>query len=175
MGNVGKAYGIVAALALLMLAATAVTVTARVTNAGSPDNQAVQDTVVPCSDPNGVDNDANEQQDAADTDNVEEQCGPQDEAGDANEADEGNEAGEVEDANEQNEAPGTIDDGAELLPQAGITLDQAIAAAQGAAQGSLGEVDLEDYQGKLAFNVEIGKNDVKVDAQSGAVLNVAED
>lgn len=223
MGKINKVYGIVGALALMMLAATAVTVTARVTNAGGSNQQAAQETVVPCAEANGVDDDANEPEDAADTDNIEEQCGPQDEADDANEADENNgvadtvvpcsdpngvdddaneskdaadtdnieeqcgpqdeadgateadEAGEVDDANEQNATPGTIDDGAELLPQASITLEQAIAAAQGVAQGALGEVDLEDYKGKLAFNVEVGNNDVKVDAQSGSVLGVEKD
>lgn len=68
-------------------------------------------------------------------------------------------------------APGTLDDGAELLPQAGITLDQAIAAAQAAAPGSLGEVDLEHFHGTLVFNVDIGDKDVKVDATTGTVLN----
>jgi len=66
--------------------------------------------------------------------------------------------------------PGQIDDGAGLLPQASITLDQAIIAAQGAASGALGEVDLEMYQGKLAFNVDVGDKDVKVDASNGAIL-----
>ncbi len=41
------------------------------------------DTVVPCSDPTGTDNDAEELDAGSDTDNIEEQCGPQDEAGDA--------------------------------------------------------------------------------------------
>lgn len=72
-------------------------------------------------------------------------------------------------------APGQLDDGKELLPQAGITLDRAIAAAQTAASGPLGEVDLEYYQGKLVFNVDIGDKDVKVDAMSGAVLAVDAD
>lgn len=72
---------------------------------------------------------------------------------------------------EQTAAPGTIDDGKELLPQAGISLDQAVAAAQGATSGDLGEVDLEQFNGVLVFNVDIGQHDVKVDAQSGVVLN----
>ena len=65
---------------------------------------------------------------------------------------------------------GTLDDGKELLPQAGITLDQAIQAAQTAASGAVDEVDLEYWQGKLVFNVDVGDKDVKVDAQTGAVL-----
>ncbi len=44
---------------------------------------------------------------------------------------------------------GQIDDGAELLDQASISLEDAIAAAQGSADGALGEVDLETYAGRL--------------------------
>lgn len=58
-----------------------------------------------------------------------------------------------------------------MLPQGRITLDQAIATAQLTASGPVGEVDLEDYQGKLIFNVDVGDKDVKVDAHTGAVLS----
>jgi uncharacterized membrane protein YkoI len=63
-----------------------------------------------------------------------------------------------------------IDDGAQLLPQAGITERQAIDAALGAASGKLNEIDLEDYRGTLVFNVDVGQRDVKVDAATGKVL-----
>ena len=66
---------------------------------------------------------------------------------------------------------GRLDDGKDLLPQAAITLDQAIAAAQAAVSGDLDEVDLEYYEGRLVFNVDVGDKDVKVDAATGAVLN----
>ena len=72
-------------------------------------------------------------------------------------------------------APGQIDDGAELLPQASITLEQAIAAAQQAESGTLGEVDLEMYEGKLVFNIDIGEWDVKVDAADGSILGKVSD
>ena len=102
----------------------------------------------------------NGDQNEADTDNIEQQDGDQNEADDVNEAEDG-------DA----QAPsGTLDDGKDLLPQAGIKLDQAIAAAQSAASGSVGEIDLEDYQGKLAFNVDVGDKDVKVNAADGSIL-----
>ncbi len=65
---------------------------------------------------------------------------------------------------------GVLDDGKELLPQAGITLEEAIAAAQASASGPLDEVDLEYYDGKLVFNVDVGDQDVKVDAQTGKVI-----
>jgi uncharacterized membrane protein YkoI len=63
-----------------------------------------------------------------------------------------------------------IDDGAQLLPQAGITEQQAIHAALSAASGKLNEIDLEQYRGTLVFNVDVGQRDVKVDAATGKVL-----
>jgi uncharacterized membrane protein YkoI len=68
-----------------------------------------------------------------------------------------------------------LDDGKDLLPQAGISEAQAIAAAQGAAHGALNEVDLEHRDGRLVFNVDVGSHDVKVDAASGQVLAVDSD
>ena len=67
-------------------------------------------------------------------------------------------------------APGTIDDGRHLLPQATINLEQAIESAQRAESGAIGEVDLEYYRGRLVFNVDVGEHDVKVDAATGDVL-----
>jgi uncharacterized membrane protein YkoI len=67
-------------------------------------------------------------------------------------------------------APGTLDDGRELLPQAQITIDQAIEAAKAARSGSIGEIDLEHFDGRLVFNVDVGDKDVKVDATDGTVL-----
>jgi uncharacterized membrane protein YkoI len=72
-------------------------------------------------------------------------------------------------------APGTLDDGLDLLPLARISLEKAIEAAQGAAAGDLGEVDLEYVDGKLAFNVDVGAQDVKVDAETGDVLAIDAD
>lgn len=68
-----------------------------------------------------------------------------------------------------------LDDGANLLSQAKITEQDAIAAAQTAASGPLSEVDLEDYQGQLVFNVDVGSHDVKVDAATGDVLAAPQD
>ena len=80
-----------------------------------------------------------------------------------------------DDDNEIESDAGTIDDGADLLPQATITLEQAITAAQGAAEGSVGEVDLEYAGDRLVFNVDIGNNDVKVDATDGSIVSVDSD
>lgn len=72
-------------------------------------------------------------------------------------------------------ASGTIDDGKELLSRARITLEQAIQAAQGSASGSIGEVDLEYRHGILVFNVDVGDQDIKVDAGTGQVLAMVAD
>jgi hypothetical protein len=71
--------------------------------------------------------------------------------------------------------PGTIDDGKHLLPLATISLDRAIEIAQGAETGDLGEVDLEQFEGHLVFNIDIGDHDVKVDAADGSVLSSSTD
>jgi uncharacterized membrane protein YkoI len=71
--------------------------------------------------------------------------------------------------------PSRMDDGKDLLPQARITEQQAIAAAQTAASGALNEVDLEHRAGRLVFNVDVGSRDVKVDATTGEVVGVDRD
>jgi uncharacterized membrane protein YkoI len=68
--------------------------------------------------------------------------------------------------------PGTLDDGKDLQPQASIGLRQAIAAAQSAASGSLGQVDLEHYEGRLVYTVDVGDHEVKVDAANGRIDGV---
>lgn len=68
--------------------------------------------------------------------------------------------------------PGTLTDGSDLLPRATISVDQAIQAAQAAAQGALGQIELADSDGTLAFDVEIGNQDVVVDASNGSIISV---
>jgi uncharacterized membrane protein YkoI len=67
-------------------------------------------------------------------------------------------------------AASRLDDGKDLLPQAKVSEADAIAAAQGAASGKLNEVDLEHRDGRLVWNVDVGRRDVKVDAATGEVL-----
>lgn len=67
-------------------------------------------------------------------------------------------------------APSRLDDGKNLVGQAGITEQQAIDAALGATSGGLNEIDLEHYRGTLVYNVDVGGSDVKVDASNGEVL-----
>ena len=103
--------------------------------------------------------------DQADGDDANESDGDNNEAGD----------GEADDDNGDPAGAGKLDDGQDLLPQASITIDQAIAAAQTAATGDIGEIDLEYHDGKLVFNVDVGDQDVKVDASNGTVLGSGED
>jgi uncharacterized membrane protein YkoI len=69
--------------------------------------------------------------------------------------------------------PGSLDDGKNLRPQASITLDQAIASAQKAASGGLGQVDLEHYRGRLVYMVDVGDQEVRVDAANGDVVAIS--
>lgn len=68
--------------------------------------------------------------------------------------------------------PGSLDDGKDLLPQTKIPLAQANAAAQQAAHGGLGQVDLEHFEGHVVYAVDVGDNEVRVDAADGKVLDV---
>ena len=181
--TIGKRiYWVVALVAVMALAGAAVTLTARLTSAGGP-------TPTPAVQASGQQDEADDASESAtegsDTDAVEEQSGDQNEADDASEsATKGPDTDAIEEqSGDQNEADnatepqqsGVLDDGKDLLPQAGITLDQAIAAAQSAASGPVGEVDLEHYQGNLVFNVDVGDKDVKVDASNGAILSADSD
>ena len=65
--------------------------------------------------------------------------------------------------------PGSLDDGKDLQSQATISLRRAVQQAQGAATGSLGQVDLEQYNGRLVYTVDVGDNEVHVDAANGRI------
>jgi uncharacterized membrane protein YkoI len=68
-----------------------------------------------------------------------------------------------------------LDDGKQYLSQAKIGEQDAIAAAQTRASGALNEVDLEQRDGQLVWNVDVGAHDVKVDAANGNVVAVDAD
>jgi uncharacterized membrane protein YkoI len=68
-----------------------------------------------------------------------------------------------------------LDDGKQYLSQAKVSEADAIAAAQTRASGALNEVDLEQHNGQLVWNVDVGSHDVKVDAASGDVVAVDAD
>jgi uncharacterized membrane protein YkoI len=152
-----RLYLVAGLVALLAIAFSAVTLASQLTSAQEP-------SPTPSVQTSGVQDEADDAAESAvkgpDTDAIEEQSGSQDAVGDV-----GEEAG----------LAGQIDDGADLLPQASVTLEQAISAAQSAASGEVGEVDLEHYQGKLVFNVDVGDKDVKVDAMDGSIVAVDAD
>jgi hypothetical protein len=68
--------------------------------------------------------------------------------------------------------PGSLDDGKNLLPQARITLAAAVAKARSAASGTLGQVDLKEQDGGIAYVVDVGDQEVSVDAVDGTVIRV---
>jgi uncharacterized membrane protein YkoI len=68
--------------------------------------------------------------------------------------------------------PGSLDDGKDLLPQASVPLASAVATAQQAATGALGQVDLERYHGSVIYMVDVGNREVRVDATSGTVVAI---
>jgi uncharacterized membrane protein YkoI len=68
--------------------------------------------------------------------------------------------------------PGSLDDGKDLLPQTKISLAQAVAAAQKAAGGQVGQVDLERLGGRVVYSVDVGSREVRVDAGDGTVASI---
>ena len=68
--------------------------------------------------------------------------------------------------------PGALDDGKDLLSQTSIPLRQAVVTAKNAASGQLGQVDLERLNGRIVYTVDVGSNEVHVDANTGAVASI---
>ena len=68
--------------------------------------------------------------------------------------------------------PGSLDDGTDLLPQTTVSLAAADAAAQRVAQGELGQVDLEHFRDRIVYSVDVGSQEVRVDANSGIVVDI---
>ena len=64
-----------------------------------------------------------------------------------------------------------VDDGSDLLGEATVSLDSAIATARSAASGPIdNEVDMERQGDRLVYEVEVGDAKVTVDAQDGSVI-----
>jgi uncharacterized membrane protein YkoI len=62
-----------------------------------------------------------------------------------------------------------------LASQAKITADQAKKAAEDKVGGTATSANLDNEVGKVAYEVNVNGQEVKVDAQSGAVLRVEQD
>jgi uncharacterized membrane protein YkoI len=165
-----RLYWIAGLVAVFAIAAAAITMVSANSSAQSSPPAAVDDQ---------ADGETNDDADGV-TDTNDDHADGEANDDDANEADGDNneiddDDGEVDDDNGDPADAGKLDDGENLLPQASITIEQAIAAAQTAADGDVGEVDLEYHDGKLVFNVDVGSHDVKVDAATGTVLGSGED
>lgn len=73
---------------------------------------------------------------------------------------------------------GELDDDDDATGEFGepaITRDEAIAAAQAEVPGDVSEVELDVEAGTLVYSVEIGNQEVNVDAMDGTVLSVEDD
>ena len=65
-----------------------------------------------------------------------------------------------------------LDDGRALLPKAKLTFEQAEATARKANPGTVEETDLEVWDNKLVFDVDMGAKTVRIDAIDGTVLAI---
>ena len=65
-----------------------------------------------------------------------------------------------------------FDDGKDLLPETSVSLADADATAQRVAEGNLGQVDLEHFGDRIVYSVDVGSQEVRVDANSGIVVDV---
>jgi uncharacterized membrane protein YkoI len=68
--------------------------------------------------------------------------------------------------------PGSLDPGMALHPQATIPHAQAVATARHAATGQLGQVDLEHFGTRIVYMVDVGNQEVRVDAANGTVVAI---
>jgi uncharacterized membrane protein YkoI len=68
--------------------------------------------------------------------------------------------------------PGSLDDGKQLLPKTTVSLAAAVAGAQRAAQGAIGQVDLVERDGRVLYVVDVGDREVSVDARTGAIAGI---
>jgi uncharacterized membrane protein YkoI len=60
-------------------------------------------------------------------------------------------------------------------PAPSVTVGEAIRAAEEATSGTVDEVELDYERGQLVYSIEIGRDEVIVDAIDGAVLSVHND
>jgi hypothetical protein len=68
--------------------------------------------------------------------------------------------------------PGSLDDGKDLLPNTTVSPAEADATAQRVVQGDLGQVDLEHFGDWIVYSVDVGAQEVRVDANTGIVVDI---
>lgn len=93
-------------------------------------------------------------------------------SGDATDGESGADGTQGDNADEASATPGALTGGQDLLARATISLADATQAAQGAATGDLGAVELEEVNGTLVFRVEVGGQEVLIDAANGTVVSI---
>lgn len=69
--------------------------------------------------------------------------------------------------------PGSLDDGKELRSQTSVSLATAVSTAREVAHGAFGQVDLEHFRGRIVYTVDIGDNEVRVDAGNAKVVAIS--
>ena len=67
------------------------------------------------------------------------------------------------------------DDAGEALGTPAIAIDDAVAIAKGASSGSVGDIELDQEDGRLVYEIEVGSDEVIIDANDGSVLSVHAD
>lgn len=144
----------------------------------SPNSLAATQATPDATDQQCQDEDVDEQEaNEADNDSAQNENGADDSTEGDNDADSNNDGDDEQDENSEeqeseNAEPGTLTEGQDLMPQAEITLDEAITTAQDAEPGDLGTVELEERDGTLVFEVTVGDQEVFVDATTGTVASV---
>lgn len=156
MGLTKRLYLVAGLVAILAIAFSAVTLTSRLTSAQGPDPTPTAQTT-------DEQDDADEADDAGEADT------------DADDVQEPQLNGSISVDESQYEGLSEADEAAALAPLATITADEASAAAQAEVPGDVQEVELDNENGSLVYSVEIGGQDVKVDAGTGAVLHIEAD
>src|SRR3954447_4070154 len=68
--------------------------------------------------------------------------------------------------------PGSLDDGKDLLPDTTVSLSAADATAQRVIRGELGQVDLEHFGDRIVYSVDVGSQEVRIDANTGIVVDI---
>ena len=53
-----------------------------------------------------------------------------------------------------------------------MSLSEADATAQRVVQGDLGQVDLEHFGDRIVYSVDVGAQEVRVDANTGIVVDI---
>ena len=68
--------------------------------------------------------------------------------------------------------PGSLDDGKDLSRRRRSRSPMPTRPPSGSAEGDLGQVDLEHFGDRIVYSVDVGSQEVRVDANSGIVVDI---